>query len=244
MSDRFDLIELPSAGAATIQLDGSKANIYAGGQGAQGDIALRDEQGRQSVHIDGGGGNLTLGGGGHEGDIALQDTEGNQSVHIDGGGGNLTLGGGGHEGDIALQDTEGKQTIHVDGGDANLTMGGEGHNADIRLLDASGKLTIHLDGGTGEVLLGGKSLQPADFVFAADYPLPSLGDLRSFIRRNGHLPSLRPGREMEEAGVNLGEFVMKLLQKVEELTLYVIKQEDVIQQQQRRVEQVEKRMHP
>jgi hypothetical protein len=182
MSDRFDLIELPSTGAVTIQLDGSKANIYAGGEGAQGDIALRDEQGKQTVHIDGGG--------------------------------------------------------------ANLTMGGEGHNADIRLLNASGELTIHLDAGTGDVLVGGKSLQPADFVFAADYPLPSLGDVRSFIRQHGHLPSLRSGGDMKEAGVNLGEFVMKLLQKVEELTLYVIKQEDVIQQQQRRVEQIEKRVRP
>ncbi|MGH3692805.1 MAG: hypothetical protein ACRDRX_02175 [Pseudonocardiaceae bacterium] len=212
MSDRFDLIELPSTGPVTIQVDGSKANIYAGGQGAQGDIALRDEQGRETVHIDGGGGNLTLGG--------------NES-----------------QGDIALQDEQGRQTVHIDGGGANLTMGGQGHNADIRLLDASGKLTIHLDAGTGEVLLGGKSLQPADFVLAADYSLPSLGDVRSFIRRHGHLPSVRPGREMEETGVNLGEFVMTLLQKVEELTLYLIKQEDVIEQQRRRVEEVEKCMH-
>ncbi len=243
MSDRFDLIELPSAGAVTIQLDGSKANIYAGGQGAQGDIALQDEQGNQTIHLDGGGGNLTLGGGGHEGDIALQDTEGNQTIHLDGGGGNLTLGGNDSQGDISLRDNQGNQTIHLDGGGANLTMGGQGHNADVRLMDASGKLTIHLDAGAGDVLLSGK-LQPADFVFAADYPLPSLGDVRSFIRHHGHLPSLRSGRDMEEAGVNLGEFVMKLLQKVEELTLYVIKQEDVIQQQQRRVEQIEKRVHP
>ncbi|MGH3918362.1 MAG: hypothetical protein ACRDSG_04885 [Pseudonocardiaceae bacterium] len=242
MSDRFDLIQLPSQGGVTIELDGSKANIYAGGQGAQGDIALQDEQGRQTVHIDGGGGNLTLGGNGSQGDIALQDEQGNQSVHIDGGGGNLTLGGGGYEGDIGLQDAGGRQTIHVDGGDANLTMGGEGHNADIRLLNASGDLIIHLDAGTGEVLVRGESLQPADFVFTADYVLPSLGDVRSFIRRHGHLPSLHSGRQMKETGVNLGEFAMKLLQKVEELTLYLIKQDDVIQQQQRRIEQVEKRM--
>ncbi|MGQ0777723.1 MAG: hypothetical protein ACT4NY_25500 [Pseudonocardiales bacterium] len=213
MTDRFDLIQLPSQGDATIELDGSKANIYAGGQGAQGDIALRD-------------------------------AEGNQTVHIDGGNGNLTLGGGGSEGDIGMQDAEGNQTIHLDGGDANLLMGGGGHNADIRLLNANGDLTIHLDGGTGDVLVGGKSLKPADYVFAANYALPSLEDVRSFVRLHGHLPSIRSGREMKEAGISLGEFTMKLLQKVEELTLYLIKQDDVIQQQQRRIERVEGRLRP
>ncbi|MGH3972062.1 MAG: hypothetical protein ACRDS9_01855 [Pseudonocardiaceae bacterium] len=211
MSDRFDQIQLPSQGDVTIDLDGSRGNIYVGGQGAQGDISLRDADGNETVHIDGGGGNLTMGGGGHEGDIALQDAQGNQSIHIDGGGG-------------------------------NLTMGGEGHNADIRLLNANGDLVIHLDAGAGEVLVRGQSLQPADFVFTADYVLPSLGDVRSFISRHGHLPSLHSGREMKETGINLGEFTMKLLQKVEELTLYLIKQDDVIHQQQRRIEQVEKRI--
>ncbi len=171
-------------------------------------------------------------------------SEGGVTIDIDGSKGNIYCGGQGTQGDIALTDEDGKQTVHIDGGDGNLTMGGEGHNADIRLLNASGELIIHLDAGAGAVLVSGQSLQPADYVFAANYVLPSLGDVRSFIRRHGHLPSLRSGEEMKETGVNLGEFAMKLLQKVEELTLYLIKQEDVIQQQQRRIEQVEKRMRP
>ncbi|MGH8904408.1 MAG: hypothetical protein ACRDYA_22690 [Egibacteraceae bacterium] len=87
----------------------------------------------------------------------------------------------------------------------------------------------------------GSSLKPADFVLAADYALPSLEDVRSFVRRHGHLPRLRSGEETKARGVNLVEFTMTLLQKVEELTLYLIKQEDVIRQQQGRLEQVEKR---
>ncbi len=170
--------------------------------------------------------------------------EGVATIELDGGGGNISVGGGGHEGDIALSDEDGNQTIHIDGGDANLTMGGNGHNADIRLRDAAGNLTIHLDGGTGDVLVHGKSLKPADFVFAADYALPSLGDVRSFVRRHGHLPSLRSGEEMKAKGINLAGFAMTLLQKVEELTLYPIKQEDVIRQQQRRLDQVEKSVRP
>jgi len=135
--------------------------------------------------------------------------------------------------DLARLPSQGAVTIDLDGSKAG-----------IRLLNASGELTIHLDAGAGEVLVGGKALQPADFVFTADYVLPSLDDVRLFIDHHGHLPSLRSGQEMKETGINLAEFAMKLLQKVEELTLYLIKQEDVIHQQQRRIDQVEARMRP
>ncbi|MGH8910484.1 MAG: hypothetical protein ACRD0K_29320, partial [Egibacteraceae bacterium] len=148
----------------------------------------------------------------------------------------------GRQGDLALTDEQGNQSVHIDGGGGNLTLGGGGHNADIRMLDEKGGLTIHLDGGTGDVIVNGMSLTPADFVLAADYALPSLGDVLSFIRRHGHLPDLRSGEEMKAKGINLVEFTMTLLRKVEELTLYLIKQDDVVRQQQRRLEQVEKHM--
>lgn len=112
------------------------------------------------------------------------------------------------------------------------------------MMNAGGKVTIHLDAGASDIIIGGKSLQPADFVFAANYALPSLGDVQSFIRRHGHLPHLPSGQEMKAAGVSMGEFTMTLLRKVEELTLYLIKQDDVIQQQQQRLDQVEKRIRP
>ncbi|MGH3902428.1 MAG: hypothetical protein ACRDTA_30070, partial [Pseudonocardiaceae bacterium] len=186
--------------------------------------------------------NIYAGGQGSQGDIALSNESGQQTIHLDGGGGNLNIGGGGAQGDIGLRDEVGKQTIHLDGGDANINMGGEGHNADIRMMNANGDITIHFDAGAGDILLDGRSLAPADFVFAANYSLPSLGDVRSFIHRHGHLPHLPAGQEMKAAGVSLGEFTMTLLRKVEELTLYLIKQDDVIQQQQQRLDQVEERM--
>lgn len=208
------------------------------------DVIELPKTGGPSIQLDGARANLNVGGGGHQGDIALKDGDNNQTIHLDGGGGNLRMGGQGAQGDISLADTQGNESVHIDGGNGNLNMGGGGHNADIRMMNASGDVTIHLDAGAGEILLGGKSLRPADFVFAANYTLPTLEDVQSFIRRNGHLPHLPSGREMKAVGVSLGEFTMTLLQKVEELTLYLIKQEDVIQQQQQRLEQVEKRMRP
>ena len=62
----------------------------------------------------------------------------------------------------------------------------------------------------------------ADFVFNDNYELKELTEIESFIKENRHLPDIPSGKEIEENGVNLGEMDAKLLQKIEELTLYVI----------------------
>ncbi|MCT4602043.1 MAG: hypothetical protein N4A59_03930 [Marinifilum sp.] len=62
----------------------------------------------------------------------------------------------------------------------------------------------------------------ADFVFKDDYQLMQLSDLEEFIQENGHLPKIPTEKEVEENGVSLGKMNSKLLQKIEELTLYMI----------------------
>lgn len=62
----------------------------------------------------------------------------------------------------------------------------------------------------------------SDFVFDEDYRLPSLYELEKYVATNRHLPDIPSAKEVEENGVDLGEMNAKLLQKVEELTLYVI----------------------
>ena len=64
----------------------------------------------------------------------------------------------------------------------------------------------------------------ADFVFKDDYQLMKLSDLEDFIEGNGHLPEIPTEKEVEENGISLGEMNSKLLQKIEELTLYIIDQ--------------------
>ena len=63
---------------------------------------------------------------------------------------------------------------------------------------------------------------PADFVFEDDYELMSLSKLEQSIKQNKHLPGIPSAKEVEANGVSLGEMQTKLLQKIEELTLYVI----------------------
>jgi hypothetical protein len=62
----------------------------------------------------------------------------------------------------------------------------------------------------------------SDFVFAEDYDLMLLEELEQSIKQNKHLPEIPSSEEMKEKGVAVAEMQMKLLQKIEELTLYVI----------------------
>lgn len=68
----------------------------------------------------------------------------------------------------------------------------------------------------------------ADFVFEPGYRLPSLKTVEQFIKANHHLPGIAPARQMQQDGVNLGDNQTKLLQKIEELTLYIIEQQKQI----------------
>ena len=65
----------------------------------------------------------------------------------------------------------------------------------------------------------------ADFVFSDNYKLKSLPDLESYIKQNGHLPEIPKFEEVESCGINICDLNTKLLQKIEELTLYMIAQD-------------------
>eukprot|EP01133_Synstelium_polycarpum_P016614 gene16614-19734_t len=62
----------------------------------------------------------------------------------------------------------------------------------------------------------------SDFVFEKGYPLLPLPEVESFIEKNKHLPDVPSDAEVKKNGVNLGVVHSKLLQKIEELTLYMI----------------------
>ena len=70
----------------------------------------------------------------------------------------------------------------------------------------------------------------ADYVFAPDYQLPSLDAVKTFIQENQHLPEIQSEQDMQENGVNLNEFQIQLLKKIEQLTLYIIQQDERIKE--------------
>jgi hypothetical protein len=89
----------------------------------------------------------------------------------------------------------------------------------------------------------------ADFVFEEDYNLPKLEEVEKHIKEKKHLPEIASAKQMEKEGVNVGEFQIKLLQKIEELTLYTIEQNKKIEaqnkqilEQNQRIEKLEKKI--
>ena len=62
----------------------------------------------------------------------------------------------------------------------------------------------------------------ADYVFAKGYKLKTLEEVEDHIQEKGHLPNIPSAEEVTKNGVNLGEMDAKLLEKIEELTLYTI----------------------
>jgi len=70
----------------------------------------------------------------------------------------------------------------------------------------------------------------SDFVFEKDYSLPTLKEVAQHIQEKGHLKDIPSAKEVAKNGIFLGEMDAKLLQKIEELTLYTLEQEEKIQQ--------------
>lgn len=68
----------------------------------------------------------------------------------------------------------------------------------------------------------------ADYVFDPAYELRPLSEVRRFYEANRHLPDIPNEKEVLENGVNLSEITVKLLEKVEELTIYLVQQQDRI----------------
>lgn len=73
----------------------------------------------------------------------------------------------------------------------------------------------------------------SDFVFKKEYKLPTLEEVQKHINEKGHLENIPNEAEVLKNGINLGEMNAKLLQKIEELTLYMI-------EQNQRIERIEK----
>jgi len=68
-----------------------------------------------------------------------------------------------------------------------------------------------------------------DYVFAKEYHLPSLEAVKYHIETRGHLPGIPSAEEIEKEGLELGEMQRNMMEKIEELTLYIIAQNERIE---------------
>lgn len=137
-------------------------------------------------------------------------------------------------------DNDGAMELTNVGTDASITINnGAGHaivvNDDsgnkIAQLEKSGLLrsrSVRVDLGTW-----------ADHVFAKDYNLMPLSEVKRFINENGHLPEVPDATEIENNGLDLGEMQRLQMQKIEELTLHLIQMDEQINSMQNKIDKLE-----
>ena len=101
--------------------------------------------------------------------------------------------------------------------DEMLTVNGTIHAKEVR-VDLTGSL--------------------ADYVFSPTYSLRPLTEVEAFVKENQHLPEIPSAAEVKEKGLSMGEMQNKLLQKIEELTLYVIELKKINDIQQLEIEKI------
>lgn len=80
----------------------------------------------------------------------------------------------------------------------------------------------------------------ADYVFEPDYKRPGLHELDQYVRANKHLPGIPSAAEVAAEGIELGDMNRRLLEKIEELTLYIIEMKKENEALQQRVEKLER----
>lgn len=93
----------------------------------------------------------------------------------------------------------------------------------------------------GNIIADGTTLNVPDYIFEEAYEPMPLSQLREYINRERHLPNIPNARDIKEKGLNITQFQMKLLEKVEELTLHILDQQEQIKTLQARLAKVESR---
>jgi len=123
----------------------------------------------------------------------------------------------------------------------SLVINTSNGNVGIGLSNPESKLTV--DGGIRGEEVVVNIVNGPDYVFEEDYDLRTLKETKGYISKNKHLPEIPSAKEMEEQGVAVGEMNMKLLKKIEELTLYQIELMERLDEQNKRVIQLEEKLH-
>ncbi len=107
-------------------------------------------------------------------------------------------------------------------------------NVGIGVSEPNSKLVVDGTIKAKEVII--TTALTADFVFADDYILRPLDEVEAFVNSNNHLPEVPSAKEMEDNGVGVAQMNQLLLQKVEELTLYMIAQQKQIDELKAKVQ--------
>jgi hypothetical protein len=126
----------------------------------------------------------------------------------------------------------------ADGAPTMSIIGMNNGNVGIGTEDTKGyKLAVNGNAICEKLVVKSKANWP-DYVFNADYKLPSLTELEQYIYQYRHLPDVPSADDVAKDGLSVGENQAALLKKIEELTLYVIELNKKLEEQQKELNAV------
>ncbi|WP_025743497.1 hypothetical protein [Aquimarina pacifica] len=123
------------------------------------------------------------------------------------------------------------KTFHITKGsspDKGITIAETGH---VGIGTSTPKNKLSVNGTIWAKKVKIRLTDAADWVFEDNYKLRSLAEVQSFIDENKHLPEIPSASEFRANDMEVSEMTNKLLQKIEELTLYTIAQQEKLEQQ-------------
>jgi len=177
------------------------------------------------------GGNVAVGG--PSAPVKLSVDNGSDASLADGAG-FLLLGSQGNlnlildDNEIMARNNGARSDMHIQRDDGDLLLCAlENGQVGIGIQTGSslpdGDYLLAVDGGiiAEEVTVELSSNWP-DYVFTPDYKLRSIENLKNEIHKLGHLPGVPSAQDIEDEGIKLAEMQIIMMEKIEELSLYVI----------------------
>ena len=115
---------------------------------------------------------------------------------------------------------------------------GIGTSSPSEKLEVNGNTRVHGNIESKKVKVTASPGSVPDYVFSPNYELSTLAEVEAFIKANSHLPNIPNAAAIETNGQDVGDLQLKLLEKIEELTLHMIEMEKTIKSQANEIEKL------